>query len=703
MNNPEPTGTPPQSDPERILKELRRQNRDVLGASPEVLLERIKKIQQEKGPQTRAFSYQRDTIDEEARTVEVAFSSETPYLRWFGHEILGHDEGEIDLSRMDESVGAPVLVGHHWGGWESPTDDQVGVVEKVWIKDGVARALLRFGQSARAKEIFQDVVDGIRRQVSVGYFVNEMVLTKETEDGQPNEYRATDWTPYEISIVPVAADFDLVGVGKSAAASTSPAPSTPPIQEERTVDDDIEVTGISEDEARQREEAAADAAAKSNQERIDELLAVGKQYGEIELAMEFVKDGKSVNDLNKAILEKRAGSGFSVTDAPDSARIGMSDQEARSFSFLRLWDALAHPGDAGARERAAYEIECCEAAEQHLKKTARGTIIPYDVLTVRRSIGDFGSRRKFNEQVAFARNLMGFAGGRRDYNVGTAGDGGNLVATELLLGSFIDRLENALALAKCGITVLPGLVGNIAVPRQNGGASHYWLNENEESTESSATFDQLGMTPKTISAYSELSRRVLKQTAWAMEVFAQQELILRLALGIDWAGINGQGPGQKQPLGVLNTVGVGAVVTGGTVAWDPIVDLETEVGDSNAAMGNLCYLTNWRTRGALKKAKVDVGSGEFIWSRNATDSPVNGYRCEVSNQVPKDLGGGNDRSALIFGNWSDLVMGMWGGLDVQANPFSLDTKAAVRITAFQDVDMMIRHPESFSAAVDITA
>ncbi len=113
-------------------------------------------------------------LDTEARTVELAFSSEEPCERWWGVEVLDHSTSSIRLGRLMQ--GGAVLMDHD-------TRDQVGVVESVRIDaDRVARAVVRFGRSVRASEVFQDVIDGIRRNVSVGYMVHNAVLV-EKRDG----------------------------------------------------------------------------------------------------------------------------------------------------------------------------------------------------------------------------------------------------------------------------------------------------------------------------------------------------------------------------------------------------------------------------------------------------------------------------------------------------------------------------------------
>ena len=169
------------------------------------------------GAYRRSFNIDRAKaiIDEASRTIEVSFSSEEPVERYWGIEILDHSPKACDLSRLN--TRGPVLMDHSG-------HDQVGVIEKAWLdKDAVKhRAKLRFGQSARAKEIWQDILDGIRSNVSVTYNIEEIVLESQT-DGQ-NTYRVRKWCPSEISIVAIPADT-TVGVGR--AEVPSPIPHSP--------------------------------------------------------------------------------------------------------------------------------------------------------------------------------------------------------------------------------------------------------------------------------------------------------------------------------------------------------------------------------------------------------------------------------------------------------------------------------------------
>ena len=149
----------------------------------------------------KSYTLKSGDVDVEKRTVALSFSSEEPVERWFGTEILDHSETSVDLSRLND--GAAVLVDHE--------GDQVGVVEDAEVKDRRGFALIRFSKGKRASEVFNDIVDGIRRNISVGYIIKSFEITE--ADKENKIYRATEWMPVELSVVGVPADA-TVGVGR---------------------------------------------------------------------------------------------------------------------------------------------------------------------------------------------------------------------------------------------------------------------------------------------------------------------------------------------------------------------------------------------------------------------------------------------------------------------------------------------------------
>lgn len=596
--------------------------------------------------QFRQFSISEGAIDTEKRTVALAFSSETRDVRrYYGVEILDHSPKSIRLGRLND--GGAVLINHDY-------DKQVGVVEKATVdSDRVGRAVVRFGKGAEADAIFQDIVDGIRRKVSVGYIVHGMVLESSTDDG--DTYRITDWEPTEISIVSVPAD-NSVGVGRSETQPEKRTPKMDPKDENKTVPATQAAPAA---EPVDRNRIAADVRAQELK-RINDLEAIGekfKDFGGAELARKAIAEGQTVEQLNAAILE-RAGQ---KKPTPDG-KVGMSEKEARSYSFLRALHALANPGDKRAQDAAGFEREVSEAAASKLGRSAQGLLVPYDVLV----------------------QPM-----QRDLVVGTGTAGGHTVATNLLAGSFIDLLRKRMVMSALGATMLNGLVGNIAIPRQTAGATAYWVAESGSPTEGQQAFDQVTMSPKTVGAFTDYSRKLLLQSSIDVENFVRMDLTKQIGLEIDRVSLYGTGS-SNQPLGLKNLSGINTVDFAAAAAtYAEIVSMETQVAADNADIGTLAYLVNARGRGALKTTEKASNTAQFIWG---TDNMVNGYRCEVSNQVEGTAASTEDH---FFGNWADALIGFWSGLDLTVDPYTGSTSGTVRVVALQDVDVAFRHPESF--------
>lgn len=290
---------------------------------------------------------------------------------------------------------------------------------------------------------------------------------------------------------------------------------------------------------------------------------------------------------------------------------------------------------------------------------------------------------------------------KRDHTVGTNSAGGFAVATELR--GFIEVLRERLVLTNLGATFMSGLVGNVAIPRQITRTSPTEAAENATAGEENITFNQLSLSPKRLAAFSDLSKQLLIQSSPDIEALVINDLLAQIQLRIQDMAINGSGS-SNQPTGILNVSGIGDVAGGTNGAapdHDDLVDLETEVANDNADLGRMGYLTNTKVRGKLKKTKVDAGSGLFVWPAN--ESMLNGYSVAVSNTVPSTLDKGTASgvcSAIIFGNWQDLMIGQWGGLDVLVNPYTKSKEGLIEVNVDMFYDVGVRHAESFSAMQD---
>jgi len=575
---------------------------------------------------------------EVSRTLQFSFSSETPVDRWFGREVLSHAEGAMDMSRLND--GAPLL-------WNHDPDRVLGVIERAWIDGGRGMVSVRFSRSPFAEEKLAEVRDGILRNVSVGYSITDAAPLR--QDGQDG-ILATSWQPHEVSVVSVPADSS-VGIGRqldpgATAAPAAPNPPTPNNPMEPTID--IEAV---------RAQAAAD-----ERSRVAGITGLCREHGTEDLAQGLIERGASEAEAMREVLAtiaKRVKQPQAAAPAAPSrpiagsADIGLTDKEARSYSFLRAIRAQAFPTDRGAYEAAAFEREVSDAVAKRMGIDARGYLVANEVMN-------------------------------RDLTVGTASAAGDLVFTDARPGSFIELLRNRLALTTLGVTSLAGLQGPVAIPRQTGAATAYWVAEKGEPTESNPTIDQVNMTPKTLGAYTEFSRRLILQSSIDVEQMVRNELATVLALEIDRAALYGTGT-VNQPQGLKFITGINTVdFAANQPTYAELVNMETQINADNADIGAFGYLTTSAIYGGMKTTEKASSTAQFVLEPGGT---VNGYPIVRSNQVES-----ND---VFLGIWNQMLMGMWGALDLQVNPYALDKSGGVRVTAFQDVDIAVRHPEAF--------
>ena len=568
--------------------------------------------------------------DTKKRTVDIAVSSELAVERSFGKEILVHEEGAIDMAFL-ASGRAPLLLDHDM-------ERQIGVIESVELSpDRKLRAKVRFGRSALAEEVYQDVVDGIRANVSVGYRVNKMERSGTNKD----EYLVRSWSPLEVSVVALPAD-PSVGVGRSAAVLEPKPIVEPSIKKEVKMTDEVNLDAV-------RAEAAADAA-----RNVSEILSLAARHNKRDLGDAAIKAGKSIEQFRGELLDVIGN------DKPlENESIGLDAKEVRQFSVTRAIAALANPGDRRLREAAAFEFEASEAAAQRYGRASAGVTIPIDVLGV---------------------------WGQRDLSTATAGAGGATVGTNLLASEFIDVLRNQVSVMQAGARMLPGLVGNVSIPKKTAGAAGAWIaTEGNPAAESDPTFGSVTMAPKNVGAFTDMTRQLILQSTPAIEALVRDDLTQALALAIDKGALEGSAA-SGQPRGLLNTVGINKPTNfaAAVPTFAEMVALETAVAEDNALFGNLAYITDAATYGGLKTRSKDSGSGMFVLE----NGEANGYRVIRTQQATA----GN----VYFGNFSDMLIGMWGGLDLTVDPYTASSSGTVRIVALQTVDVAVRNAVSFA-------
>jgi HK97 family phage major capsid protein len=353
--------------------------------------------------------------------------------------------------------------------------------------------------------------------------------------------------------------------------------------------------------------------------------------------------------------------------------IGMGKQDLRDYSIVRAMRAqITHKGMW--REHAPLEAEASDAVAALNGKQPQGFYVPDDVLHE-----------------------------KRDLTVATAASGGYLKATEYM--SMIEMLRNSLVLSRAGATVLTGLVGDLAFPKQTAAATAYWVAEAGVPTESQQTLGQVPMSPKTVAAWTDYTRKLMLQSSVDIENFVRSDLAAVLARAVDVAGLHGSGS-SNQPTGVASTSGIGSVVigtNGGAPTYDHITQLEREVAIDNADFGTLKFVTNPKVRYKLRNTKIGTDQ-RMVWN-DQREQELIGYPALISNQVSSTLTKGSSSgvcSAIFFGNWQSLMLGFWSGIDILVDPYSLSTAGSYRVVAFQDVDVAVRYAQSFAAILDAT-
>jgi HK97 family phage major capsid protein len=632
----------------------------------------------------RSVEVERAAINETERTVEIAFSSEAPVSRYYGTEILAHEKKAVRLGRLNN--GGALLVEHD-------RRDQVGVVVRAWVDDDKrGRAIVRFGKSARAEEIFQDVKDGIRRLVSVGYRIHKEQLVEAS--GGVETVRATDWEPYELSLVSIPAD-DSVGVGRAmnnptTATNSSNSDSMTPEQTPAASAAPAESARAESAPARPAVEvvreappvdpsAAARTAVELERRRVDAITQIAEQAATQNIAVDAraaVRDGHTPEQFREAVFNSLVSRQQSYTPGVPS----FSRSENRDIGRFDLGVALRSLISGNSLtgiERELIDEGFAEASRAGIGRSA-GIMLPS--FLVQRDMTATGE-------------------------TSVAGDQGGMTVPTNKAG-LLDDFFNASIMRSLGATVLTGLTGNLDIPRLAAGTAAAGKAENAGADEVNPTTAQLELKPKRLPAFIDLSDQLLIQSSSAIESMIRSHLTAQMLATQEAAFFHGGGTNEAN--GIAGTSGIGSIV-GGTNGLAPtyahMVGLEEKVDAQNALANALAYATNGQIRQKLKLTpKQGSGvEGNFILSDLAPNT-INGYRAAFTNAISRTLTKGSSSgvaSAIFFGNFADYVVGYWGGLNLELIRDSANAKLGLHtLVANTYYDGGVRRPKSFAAMLD---
>ena len=613
------------------------------------------------------------------QTVRLSVSSEEPYYRSYmwdartkdyihGYEVRGHGEGEIDFTRMKDGL---VIQDTHYG-------DQIGLMRNPEVIDGKLCGEVEFCCGERAQEIKRDALAGLRRNMSVGYRVKKYKKVGKAEDGLPI-FRAVDWMPHEASFVNCPADA-TVGVGRSDAEDENkPAAAIPAVvktQEEKQMTPEQVVECFRLAKAGNVEHAEVDALIKS-----------GKTFDEVRAELE----GKVEKHMQELAEKAAKAAAKPDTPTPETARSVVDENTQREikrrYNLANVLRALG--GDTSVD--IGYEREMSQEIEGKTQRKAQGIIVP-----------DF--IRAANPSGVQTFGTPDFSSTEGQLGNSVAGSGHNVIATNLLAGSFIEALRDALVLGRAGMQTLSGLVGDIAIPKGGKVTASWVTQENGDASKTNPTLGQIAASPKTCGAYVDITRKLLLQSSIDVQGFVVRELVYAIAYALEAAGFSGSGT-SGVPAGLVGQITQTVSFTAGAPKLANLLDMIAAIDAANGAIGPQTFIGRpgvWaKLAGTLDWEAVtasDANVGGITSGSHLLDTATGtcqGYPFIKSNIAPA--------KQLIFGAFDQLMLCLWSGTDIVVDQYSNCTKGALRVVALQDADFIVRQPEAFALGTTVLA
>ena len=608
--------------------------------------------------ETRTFALEFERAEgEDDRRVSLSFASEEPVMRSFGWEVLSHEREDIDLEFF-ESGRAPLLLNHN-------PEVQIGVIERANLDETTrkSRAGVRFGRSDLASEILQDVNDKIRTNISVGYQVTNLIQQDEQRDGV-DVYKA-QWTPMEVSLVSIPADRSDIGVGR--------AEIQQPIIEENTMETKTEI--VAETPSVDADKIRQDALAERSKE-IKEMQALGVRHNLRNFADECVANGTDLYSFREKMLNKIESKPLDAIEDP----VDIKPKEAKRYSFLKALNCASRGDWSGG----GFEAEMSQEMAHKSGKQPQGFFVP---------------------DYAWRNDLYS---GKRELTVGTDGTGGYFAPSQQLGSEWIGALRSKMVLAELGMRTMSGLTTKIQIPKI-AGATAGFVAESGDVGDNTHVTTQVTMQARTLGARTSVSRLLLLESDPSIEQIVRDDLVSAISAEIQDVAL--EGGGSNEPTGVISTSGVGVGATMGTngaaPSWASVTGCVKEVEVDNAVLneGSLGFVTNPKVKSKMANT-AKVSSSDSVMILNDPWTSLYGYPIKFTTDCPSDLTKGSSSgvcSAMIFGDWSQLLMGSWGNSpDILVDPYSSSSDGTVKIVVFSEVDLAVRHAQSFSKIIDYT-
>lgn len=622
----------------------------------------------------------------EENTIRYIVSTETPYLRYHEdigeyYEILSHNEEDIDFSKAHKS---PLL-------FEHDPRNQIGVNEQFDLIDKKLFVTSRFSKNSFPQEVYNDYKDGIKNKFSVGYINLEYI---EVEPINGIRTFVVKWKYIESSSVSIPADEGAIIISKNENIDTKELISNVVIDEKQ---DEIEKNEINENVEQEQVESIENIDALAKNENITNNNSIVVENNE----NNFKKENKNMSNIAANLFKKAEIYGIDQGIVVDFVKSGMSEDQFDGFVQERNASKTA-----ATKSAPSVDLSKKEEAEFNLYRglmTEKKGVNSFEVELsneIKRKSGD--NSEGLVLPMTFWRKAAAGLYQSRAYNTATGNASGasNLVAEVLEANEFIELLRPMTRFNELGIRTLSGNVGDLAFPRQTGGMSSTWVSDSGASTESSATFDKVVSKPKMLVSETEIFELANYQMTPAAQMLALQDMMEERARALELAVYFGSGL-NGQPRGILNTTGVQLLdlgADGAALTRDNLIDLETMLGANNVNTDNTRFVTNDKVKGALRKLKIDAGSGLFVYDEFKD-------KMSITNLMPSNLtqGTGTGLSSLILGDFSGTLVTSWFGPNLVIDGITGANVGKTKIFMRQGCDVVVRNPKKFVGAKAIIA
>ena len=639
---------------------------------------------------------------EEDRRLTVSFADETAMDRYYGKVILSQKPGAADFSRVGMS-SVPMLNNHE----SFHGDGFLGLVEKAWVEKKVSYATILFSNNPRAVEVYDDMRRGLRMGISPGIYPREVKLVEEDDAGPT--YEITKWELLEISsalvpanptVGPVNAGVDsveshmirLVEEAKKHSRVTAQQVLGGQDGEDQTVEEtQEEPEAMSEEAEEQPEETPEEPEASSEEEEaeaeeasqegendsetegeqvpeqtaVEQIIEMGREYNAPAEAFQAIADGETPEQFRERLRSVRLSpSGrLEPTSEGEEAGEGTRTQVGPRFSLGNLVKHYAFPTDPQYKREVEFELNIEPPTDLGRERRGGSFYVPSQAMWD-------GRKRDMTEQFAVST---------------AAASAGSLIQTDVDHSNYIGLLiERAAILGRC--RVLPGLTGDVDIPRIKSAAELGFVAEGAVQGNSDPTFDDVKLRPKILSAQLNLTNLALHQSAGFLERYVREALNAQFAAEINKVILVGSGA-TNTPTGVMKVSGINNVefTKSGVPSWKDYVNMEKEL-IADLVPGSTIYAVDPELYAAAKVTEKATNTAEFIYS----GGQINDRTVFMTTHMESETG--------LMGDFSEVYVGFWTGMDMILD--NITSPGNMKIYAFQTWDVQVAHATSFCSLTE---